>query len=146
MVCDDFISDNSYVFNPKFNINQAEIGRELRGVLIASLLDREGAFCRESISTIVCNYFFAPCGNQDSIYPPLSICRDECSFVSRVCSATWTTIQDLLASTNSLYAINCSDTASRYKGLSSCCSGFDISTGNNNIIMIKYMYLAINLV
>ena len=82
--------------------------------------------CRDLVSAIICNYFFAPCGNIiDGVHLPLSVCEEECTCVKEDCSALWRKAQQILA--ENLDMIYCSDTMTRFQGLSLCCSGLDIN-------------------
>ena len=120
--CDNYISLSDYVFILSEHQNIHKNISALERIMSTSSLQ-----CRDLVSAVICNYYFAPCGNStNGVHLPLSVCQDECECVSEDCSLLWTQAQEILAEEN-LDIIDCSDTSSRFKGLSLCCSGLGIN-------------------
>ncbi len=116
-LCNNYINSSSYVYTLSTNQPSVEQFDTL------DLIIGEDN-CRDMTMRIICNYFFAPCGSVDGVHRPISLCQDECEFVTNNCSALWDRLQRQMSSFPE--RIFCNDTLSRFGGLSTCCSGFGI--------------------
>lgn len=77
------------------------------------------------VSTVLCNSYFSPCGSIDGVHLPMSLCEEECIYVSDKCSELWLQVQQVMAQQD-IEVVHCNQTTSRFNGLSACCSGFGI--------------------
>lgn len=125
LLCNNYYSNNSYVYTLD-GIDQSELsGRVnlLNGVVSAE----SNTECQDLASRIICNYYFAPCGNSISgIHRPLSVCQEECECVRESCLDLWGNLQQVMLE-QELEIIMCNSTSARFQGIATCCSSFDIS-------------------
>lgn len=134
--CDQYIDSDGYIFALSGSRSQSDISRHLQFVKIA--VDTADMLCREQISRVVCNYFYPSCGSREGIHHPLSLCTEECEFVSVSCNTTWQAVMKTLTTLeNSLGAINCTASSSRFGGLSACCIGAGINITIPGITIIS---------
>ena len=133
-LCNDIISSNSYVYTLPGSA-QSSVSASL-DLLVSTVAENSDSDCRELVSTILCNYFFSPCGSTEGVHLPLSLCEEECVIVRDNCSALWTQVQEVMEEQN-IEAIVCNETTSRFNGLSACCRGIDIG-------MIRTIFQEIN--
>ena len=131
-LCSEFFHSTSYVFNSSrldtnldTNLNSI---RDKLDVLqrFGTVLDTEGSICNRNARSLLCNYFFPPCGNQSGVHLPLAVCHEECVNISQLCPKTWSEVVQFLNDEEGLEVINCDNTSQRSSGISDCCSGFGI--------------------
>ena len=119
-LCKLYFTAEDYVFFRESD--QDELARELDS--LSSVIRNQGN-CTELIAQAICYYFFAPCGSDDEVYRPTSVCSEECLYVEEACEGPWNAFRNLLQD-SSLGAMNCSATNKRLGYLSPCCIGAGI--------------------
>ena len=117
-----FTKDVDFIYISKSSeLTQAEIARELDSAT-ALTISVASQSCQDLIATLLCHYYFIPCGTNDTQTVPVTVCPDECTRVITTCNNVWTTV--LLGS--ELGLVDCSKPAEAVQPLPSCCSGFGI--------------------
>ena len=127
-------------------MSQSQIAANLSRIPTTNIWDT--AECRDNVLRIICHNFFAPCGRNGTIYPPTSICREECSYVRDTCQIFWE--QAFQAIESELERVNCESPGSALSPLPTCCTGAGVSipttsAGVNILIMTTselYIYMA----
>ncbi len=124
-LCNNYINSSSYVYTLD-ETSQFLVSGQINRFGIA-IDGEESTECRDLVSRIICNYYFAPCGNSISgAHLPLSLCQDQCDYVMEICSNLWMRIdQEIMQQTN-LDAIICNDISRHFQNLPTCCSDFGI--------------------
>ena len=115
---------------------------------ILPFLSGDEGECGDLISRVLCHYFFAPCGANDQLHLPLSVCQEECRYVQSACTNQWRIANNLLSSAG-LNTVTCNATGSLLQGLALCCVGVGIeiseykplslSIAYDYIFLIKYL-------
>ena len=124
-LCNNYINRSSYVYTLAGS-DQFKVSRKVD--LLEIIVSGEDSHeCQDLVSRIVCNYYFAPCGNSiNGVHLPLSLCREECEYVREKCFNLWMQVHQATAELDS-EIINCYDTTIRFQGMSTCCSNFGIT-------------------
>ena len=88
--------------------------------------------CGDLMSRVLCHYFFAPCGANDQLHLPLSMCQEECQYVQSACRSDWRIVDNVLSSAG-LSTVGCASTDALIQGLAPCCidAGIKIQSTNN---------------
>ena len=105
-------------------MTQSQIATTLSRIPTANI--SATAECQDNVLRIICRNFFAPCGRNGTIYPPTSICQEECSYVRDTCQTFWS--QAFQAIESELGRVNCETPGSALSPLPSCCTGAGVST------------------
>ena len=107
-ICNDIFSAGvDYVFITKGLESQRRISEFLNASIPRSLSIKSD-YCRTEIKKIICNYYFVPCGSENSELPPTSICPEECSLVEEACPSAW---ESLTLGLRDYGFIDCNDTS-----------------------------------
>ena len=125
-LCNNYINDTSYVYSIGAS-TQAQVDMRLSSVerFIQSQEDQEPV-CVDMVARIVCNFYFPPCGSEEGVHLPLSVCKEECDYVSETCSDLWDEVHGFMMDSPNLEILFCNQTHSRFNGFVACCSGVGI--------------------
>ena len=125
-VCNDLLAPYvDYVFIPVAYETQNKIGSILESNLPNLTNVKTEDYCHDQIYSIMCNYYFIPCGNLTNTLPPSSICPEECSLIEESCPLIWEVVK--LAMDSELPFIDCTDTGLPLVPLPHCCTGAGIT-------------------
>lgn len=132
-LCDQYIESDGYIFSLIGSSSQSAIRNMLQfvDININNLSDEE--LCRDQVSRVVCSHFYPSCGSREGVHLPLSLCREECEFVSESCGDTWRAVMMTLMIPDPTGAINCATSSSRFGGVSAFCvaAGINITDGKH---------------
>ena len=120
-LCNTYFNETDYVYI-KNRMTQSQIATALSRIPISVSTTAE---CRDNVLRIICHRFFAPCGTNDTIHLPTSICREECSYVRDTCQTFWD--QAFEAIESELERVNCETPGSALSPLPTCCTGAGVS-------------------
>ena len=120
-LCNTYFNETDYVYI-KNRMTQSQIATALSRIPISVSTTAE---CRYNVLRIICHRFFAPCGTNDTIHLPTSICREECSYVRDTCQTFWD--QAFEAIESELERVNCETPGSALSPLPTCCTGAGVS-------------------
>ncbi len=125
-LCNAFFNKSTdYVYIPKLRgLTQAQMGKQLDSALPRSVLSMASDDCRDKVAKVLCNYYFTPCGTQDSQTAPVSVCPEECAYVALTCPEVWKLIRDTLTGETDLKVLECSNPSAILQPLLHCCGGF----------------------
>ena len=118
-LCNAYFSETDYVYIPN-TMTQSQIAATLSRIPTTNISTT--AECRDNVLRIICHNFFVPCGRNDIIYPPTSICQEECSYVRETCQTFWN--QAFQAIESELGRVSCETPGS---ALSPCCTGAGVN-------------------
>jgi len=118
-LCNAYFNETDYVYIPNtLRRTQSAIANILSS--IETTIASGTAECQDNTLRIICHYFYVPCGRNGTLYPPTSICREECSYVRDNCLAVWS--QALLGIAQQLQVVNCETPGSSLAPLPNCCT------------------------
>ena len=89
--------------------------------------------CIVEARSILCQYFFPPCGNTTVFEPPESVCEDVCEYLLTLCPEEYALLEEYFNERAHLllpYGIdlmNCSNTGKYLQPLNYCCSDLSIN-------------------
>ena len=125
-LCNAYFDETDYVYIPN------TLRRTQSQTMIANILSRieisntsGAAECRDNTLRIICHHFYIPCGRNGTLYPPTSICQEECSHVRDTCLAIWSRAILRIAQQlpGPVVNIDCEAPGSALAPLPSCCTG-----------------------
>jgi len=91
------------------------------------------AQCQELIQSVLCLYYYSPCGFNGTLTSPVSICPEECFYVQNECTGTWNQLAGLLGISGSgLGFINCSNPGQILDPLPHCCVDAGVTIPGEN--------------
>ena len=130
ILCDDiFEAGTDYVYFQHSRFSSSN-STELRGVLeeLTHFIRFITGPCGEVADMLICYYLLTPCGRNNLVHVPLSICPEVCEHVStELCSSEWELAEILIVSRyGEQYALpNCSRPGNYLEFLnlsSDCCT------------------------
>ena len=125
-ICNSVIQTSvDYVYIPHTRVSQYYISRFMNdAALVAAALPER---CRDIAISLLCTFYFIPCGNSSMFYPPSSVCSEQCFHLRNLCPIEWQQAElfnaareDLIA--NGLSFIDCNNTGLIIEPLPHCCT------------------------
>ena len=137
-LCDGRVGESAYIYfrSARGVRTQAELTFRLNAI-ISPVFAIASTHCQELIQSVLCLYYYTPCGFNGTLTSPVSICPEECFYVQNECTDTWNQLAGLLGISGSdLGFINCSSPGQVLDPLPHCCvdAGVILPSENDNKI------------
>jgi len=122
-LCDGELAESVDVYftNARSVNTQAQLTSQLNAIF-SSVFTIVSTRCWELIQSVLCLYYYTPCGFNGTLTSPVSICPEECFYVQNECTNAWNLLESLLGSSAAgLGFINCSNPGDILEPLPHCC-------------------------
>jgi len=134
MLCDNRVSESVYIyFRSVRGISTQEDLTFRLNAIISPVFTVAYSHCQELIRSVLCFYYYPPCGVNGTLTSPVSICPEECFYVQNECAGTWNQLAGLLGISGSdLRFINCSSPGQILDPLPHCCVDAGVTVPGEN--------------
>ena len=129
-LCDSTYDTTDNVYISYSQPDQQTVQDGLNQLYDSGVLDTVETYCRELITSVLCTYHYIPCTiDTNDTTLPISLCREECTFVEEMCPESWELVQSVVgAYLITMDSLNCSDTSANINPEAHCCSDGGINS------------------